>query len=92
MPSYFPENNRPKSGDSADRVLHKILGVLGGDEGLNTPASPLGAPTGADYVGMTYTGDDLTAVVYKSGGASGTVLRTVTLAYTDHVLQSMTVS
>jgi hypothetical protein len=30
---------------------------------------------------MTYTGSDLTEVVYKSGGAGGTVVATLTLTY-----------
>jgi hypothetical protein len=34
-----------------------------------------------DHIGMTYTGSDLTEVVYKSGGAGGTVVATLTLTY-----------
>lgn len=34
-----------------------------------------------DYVSMTYTGANLTGVVYRSGGASGLVVTTLTLAY-----------
>lgn len=35
----------------------------------------------ADYISLGYTGANLTTVVYKSGGASGTVVATLTLTY-----------
>lgn len=47
-------------------------------------------PAVFDYIALGYTGDDLTTVVYKTGGASGTVVSTLTLAYTASVLQSVT--
>jgi hypothetical protein len=34
-----------------------------------------------DYVACTYTGANLTQLVYKEGGASGTTVATITLAY-----------
>jgi hypothetical protein len=34
-----------------------------------------------DYVSMTYTGSNLTGVVYRQGGASGTVVTTLALTY-----------
>lgn len=34
-----------------------------------------------DYVGCTYTGNNLTQLVYRTGGASGSVVATITLAY-----------
>ena len=34
-----------------------------------------------DYVSCTYTGTDLTGVVFKSGGASGILVATLTLTY-----------
>ena len=43
-----------------------------------------------DYIGLTYTGSNLTGVVYKSGGASGATLATLTLAYTGSRLDSVT--
>jgi hypothetical protein len=42
-------------------------------EGLNIPLH--------DYVGMSYTGSNLTSITYKTGGSSGTVVATLTLAY-----------
>lgn len=34
-----------------------------------------------DYVSMSYTGGDLTQVVYKQGGASGATVATLALTY-----------
>ncbi len=45
-----------------------------------------------DYIGLTYTGSNLTTVVYKTGGAGGTTVSTLTLAYTGAVLDSVTQS
>ena len=49
-------------------------------------------PVNYDYIGLTYTGDNLTTVVYKSGGSGGTTQSTLTLAYTGSVLDSVTKS
>lgn len=58
--------------------------VSGPIPGLDIPAH--------DYIGMTYTGSDLTGVVYKSGGSAGDTVATLTLAYTDGNLTSVTKS
>ena len=34
-----------------------------------------------DYIALSYTGSNLTGVVYKDGGAGGTTVATLTLAY-----------
>ena len=34
-----------------------------------------------DYMSLSYTGSNLTGVIYKLGGASGTVVNTLTLGY-----------
>ena len=34
-----------------------------------------------DYVSMTYTGPNMTTVVYRQGGSGGTVVTTLTLTY-----------
>lgn len=34
-----------------------------------------------DYIDLSYTGSNLTGVVYKSGGSGGTTVATLTLAY-----------
>jgi len=43
-----------------------------------------------DYIGLTYTGDNLTTVIYKKDGASGTTVATLTLAYTGARLDTVT--
>ena len=52
--------------------------------GLDIPAH--------DYIGMTYTGSDLTGVVYKTGGSGGTTVATLTLTYTGGNLATVTKS
>jgi hypothetical protein len=53
-----------------------------------SPASPLPVDlnTGLeipehDYIDLSYTGSNLTGVVYKTGGSGGTTVATLTLAY-----------
>ena len=53
---------------------------------VNPGSSPLpvtdGFEIGAyDYISMGYTGSNLTTVVYKLGGSSGTLVATLTLNY-----------
>jgi hypothetical protein len=43
-----------------------------------------------DYVEFGYTGTDVTAITYKTGGASGTVLATLALAYSGGNILSVT--
>jgi hypothetical protein len=45
-----------------------------------------------DFIELSYTGENLTGVVYKTGGASGTTVATLTLAYTGSRLDSVTKS
>ena len=47
-------------------------------------------PSVYDYISLGYTGDNLTTVVYKTGGVSGTTVTTLTLAYTGDNLTSVT--
>jgi hypothetical protein len=42
-------------------------------QGLEIPAH--------DYIALSYTGTNLTGVVYKDGGSGGTTVATLTLAY-----------
>jgi len=49
-------------------------------------------PYAYDYIALSYTGDNLTGVVYKTGGASGDTVATLVLAYTGAVLDSITKS
>jgi hypothetical protein len=45
-----------------------------------------------DYIALSYTGDNLTGVVYKTGGSGGTTVATLTLAYSGSQLTSVTKS
>lgn len=47
-------------------------------------------PESYDYIALSYTGSNLTGVVYKTGGSGGTTVATLTLAYTGSVLDSVT--
>jgi len=46
-------------------------------------------PEEYDYIALSYTGDNLTGVVYRTGGVSGSVVATLTLAYTGAILDSV---
>lgn len=68
-----------------------------GIEIKNDSGNPIPVVTGLeipehDYISLSYTGSDLTGVVYKSGGSSGTTVATLALAYTDGNLASVTKS
>lgn len=67
--------DKPRAVDGA------VGGAVGGG-GLSIPAH--------DYVALSYTGADLTGVVYKTGGSGGTTVATLALTYTDSVLQTIT--
>ncbi len=47
-------------------------------------------PSVYDYVSLGYTGSNLTTVIFKSGGAGGSAVSTLTLAYTGSQLDSVT--
>lgn len=47
-------------------------------------------PAVYDYISLGYTGSNLTTVLFKVGGASGTLISTLTLAYSGSTLTSVT--
>jgi len=47
-------------------------------------------PSVYDYIAITWTGDDPTGLVYKTGGALGTTVATLTLAFTAGKVDSIT--
>lgn len=59
-------------------------GSGGGGGGFQIPAY--------DYIALAYTGANLTGVTYRTGGASGTIVATLTLAYSGSDLTSVTKS
>lgn len=56
--------------------------------GVVQTADALGIPP-HDWIGLAYNGADLTGVTYKVGGASGTTVATLTLAYSGGLLSSV---
>lgn len=49
-------------------------------------------PSVYDYISLSYTGSDLTQVVYRNGGPTGTIVSTLTLDYSGGNLASVTKS
>lgn len=49
-------------------------------------------PAAYDYISLGYTGSNLTTAIFKTGGAGGTAVATLTLAYTGSRLDSVTKS
>ena len=72
------------STDGALPAGANAIGKLTTLPGLDIPAH--------DYVACSYTGSDLTGVIYKTGGSGGTTVAALTLAYTDGKLVSVTKS
>lgn len=48
---------------------------------LNAKSAGSLVPTAFDYVNLSYTGSNVTTVVYKTGGSGGTTVKTLTLTY-----------
>jgi hypothetical protein len=72
-----------ESTDNANRPFIKMRGNLywTGSAWAKLGAANL-VPESYDYILLSYTGTDLTGVVYKTGGALGTTVATLTLTYT----------
>lgn len=47
-------------------------------------------PDAYDYIGLTYSGDNITQAVYKSGGASGTLVATLDMTYSGDNITTVT--
>jgi len=43
-----------------------------------------------DYLSLSYTGNNLTQVVYRSGGSGGAIVATLTMTYTGSRLDTVT--
>ena len=72
--ALLDESNDPINGSNP-------LPVIGGN-GLVTESY--------DYIDLTYTGDNITTVVYKDGGAGGTTVATLTLTYSGDKILTIT--
>lgn len=49
-------------------------------------------PEEYDYIDFNYTDDDLTEIIYKTGGAGGSTVATLTIAYSGGKLNTITKS
>jgi hypothetical protein len=81
--------------DSEGNIINPASGELVFDgevsigteiEVANDSGNPIPTVTGLsipehDYIEMTYTGSNLTGVVYKTGGSGGTTVATLALTY-----------
>jgi len=47
-------------------------------------------PSSYDYISLSYTGSDLTGIVYKTGGSGGTTVATLTLTYSGGNISTIT--
>jgi hypothetical protein len=71
----------------------KLLKIIDNGDGTYSIASVMFnglVPNAYDYISLGYTGDNLTSVVYKTGGSGGTTVATLTLAYSGSTLTSVT--
>jgi len=68
----------PNAWQDGQLFTHYKVSTISGDP-LETVAG-LSIPE-HDYIGMTYSGTNLTGVVYKTGGSSGTTVATLVLTY-----------
>ena len=59
---------------------------------LNTINKAVLIPYEYDYIDFNYTDDDLTEIIYKTGGAGGSTVATLTIAYSGGKLNTITKS
>ena len=78
--SKLDTSNGIATGAAAD--TNAIKASAASIAGLSIPAN--------DYIALSYTGANLTGVVYKTGGSGGTTVATLTLAYSGSNLISVT--
>jgi hypothetical protein len=81
--------------ESKQDVTNGILATQAADTALiKASASSIAglAIPANDFIALSYTGANLTGVVYKTGGSSGTTVATLTLAYSGSNLISVTKS
>lgn len=77
--------------DTATGEFEKVTVTASGTKtGLDVMAVNSLVPEAYDYISLTYTGSDLTGVVYKTGGSGGTTVATLTLTYSSNILQTVT--
>jgi len=82
----FEHQVSPASPLPVDIATATLSVTADGVEIKNDSGNPIPTLTGLeipahDYIDLSYTGSNLTGVVYKDGGSGGTTVATLTLAY-----------
>lgn len=72
--------------DSSGAIINPASGIVSGGTTDVNVTNTVDTLTGLsipehDHIALTYTGSNLTGVVYKTGGATGTTVATLTLTY-----------
>ena len=71
-------------------ILHSNLNPVSTSNPLPVVTFGSLVPKSYDYIELSYTGTNLTGVIYKNGGASGSTITTLTLPYSGTDLTSIT--
>ena len=80
MPNIIKYTSQYMDNLSFDDSLKVNMVELIGKDGTLQNLAGLNIPT-HDYLGLSYTGSNLTGVVYKLGGSGGATVATLTLGY-----------
>ena len=87
-------NNQFVTGDTTNGVdvdVTRLPALVAGTANIGKVIqSNVLVPADHDYIGLAYTGSNLTTVTFKTGGSGGTTVATLTLAYTGSRLDSVT--
>jgi len=78
--------------DTESIQLRNRVGFIDEDNPLSITSRNSLVPEIYDYISLSYTGDNLTTVIYKLGGSGGTIVATLTLGYSGSTLTSVTKS
>jgi hypothetical protein len=90
-PVLPPDDARAKDYQVSNYVAIKVLNP-DGSVSASFPTKVMNSlvPEQYDYIECSYTGSDMTGVVYKVGGASGVVVATLVLTYLDSKIETIT--
>ena len=75
--------------DSTTDSTTVVQGAAGAAGWLTKEQNVL-VPEEYDFVALSYTGSNLTTIVFRTGGSGGTIVATLVLAYTGSRLDSVT--
>jgi hypothetical protein len=79
-------------GRELDASVDSVTADQGAAGGSGWPVKDLNklVPLEYDHVDLTYTGYNMTGATFRTGGASGTVVASLTMAYSGSLLVSVT--